>query len=185
MKILLRKMRRRISVTICVTVSCVSRVLERKVVGRFGGREGTLIGRGHGSSLGLRSRSGLRGCGLLTLLTIRALAQELEGIYHHLGSITLVAGLVGPLTGAETAFHKDLRAFVDVFFCHVGIITPQNEVVPFGVFADFSVAVTVTLRGSKRERSHLGIGGRILGIGFEVTYFRVFSNVTDEHDFVQ
>ena len=56
---------------------------------------------------------------------------------------------------------------------------------PFRVFTEFSVAVTEALRGGKAEGCYLCVCGGILGIGFKVTYFRVISNVTDKHYFVQ
>ena len=157
------------------------------------------------SGLGSVGRSWLlgggccRGCGLLlwgvtsgglgisALLrgVVGALAQELEGIHNYLRGVALVAGLVLPLAGAETALDIHLGAFPDIFFRYVGVVAPGNYVVPFRVFTDIAAAVTVSFRGCQGEGGYFGVCSCILGIGFKVTYFRVFSNVTDKHYFIQ
>ena len=134
----------------------------RAVVGRIHGRLG-------------RSCRGYRSY----ILAIRALTQKLQGIYHHFRCITFVAGLVCPLAGAQVSFDEHLGAFADELFCHVGRIAPSYDVMPFCIFTEFSVAVTVPFRSGKREGSNLGVAAGIVGIGFKVTYIGVFTNVTD------
>ena len=116
---------------------------------------------------------------------VRAFAQELESVHYNFRCVALVSGLVRPLACAKVAFDKDLRAFADEFLHYVGIAAPHDYVVPFRVFAEIAVAVPVAFRCSKGEGCNFCIVARIGRILFEVTYFRVFSNVTDQHDFVQ
>ena len=116
---------------------------------------------------------------------VRAFAQELESVHYYFRGVALITGLVRPLACAKVAFDKDLRAFADEFLHYVGIAAPHDYVVPFRVFAEIAVAVPVAFRGGKGEGCDFCIVARIGRILFEVTYFRVFSNVTDQHDFVQ
>ncbi len=143
----------------------------------------TLVSRALVAAAGLgRAVATLRGG---VSLTVRAAAQELEGVGHHLGGVAFVPGLIRPLAGAELTFDIELRAFVYEFFHDICVAAPDYDVVPFCVFPLLSVAVTVPFRCGQTERGHLHIGIGILGIGFKVTYFGVISNVTDKHYFVQ
>jgi hypothetical protein len=105
-------------------------------------------------------------------------AKELQGVHVYLSAGVLRTLLVRPGTGAEASFNVNLRAFADEPFCNVGRLSPGNYAVPFSILAGFSAAVFESLRGSQAECGHLCVS-------IKVTYFRVCTNVTDQHYFVQ
>ena len=83
-------------------------------------------------------------------------------------------------------FNVDLTAFVDELLHEVGVAAPGDDGVPFGVFAGFSVAVTEAFGRGQAEGGYFGVALGALGVGgIKVTDFRVVSNVTDEHYFIQ
>jgi hypothetical protein len=72
---------------------------------------------------------------------------------------------------------------VDELFRKVRGIPPRNDIVPFSIFSGLSAAVSEPLGGSKCEGGDLG--SLAAGISIKVTYIRVSSNVTDQHNFIQ
>ncbi len=176
--------------------------LEGQVIGGFSRGKRSLIGRrnrGLGLWSLLRLEAGRHGRRLLsrgllcrsvaTLITtliaalllpaVLALAKELDRIGNNLRRVALVTCLVCPLAGAELSLHIYLGALVDEFIHHVGLAAPYHYIMPLGIFAQLAAAVTVAFCSSKAKGCHLCIVLGILGIVFEVTYFRVVSNVTD------
>ena len=155
--------------------------LERKVVGCGLGGEIHRLGTPGGS----RRRSALhrrRRCHAILPLAVTA-AKKLHLVSYDFRGVTLAPVLVRPLTGTDTAFDIQLRPFVDILLGYVRETSPNDDVVPFGVFTLLAAAVCETLGSGKRECGNLG--SVALGISFKVTYFGVFSNVTDQHYFIQ
>ena len=107
---------------------------------------------------------------------------------HSLGMPLRVCGEVGSIIAAKVVevigTKIDIPRWRDAKQ-EVRVAAPGDDVVPFGVLAGFAVAVAVAFGGSKTEGCHFGIALRALGIGIKVTDFRVISNVTDQHDFVE
>ena len=134
-----------------------------------------------GGRLALRCRSLILA---LSAFGVIPLAEELEVVDADFGGVALVACLVGPGPGAQAAFYIELCAFADESLGHVSRVSPGYDVVPFGVFAEFSVAIPEPFGGCEGESGDF-CSLSILLISFEVTYFRVSTNVTDEHYFVE
>ena len=119
-----------------------------------------------------------------SILTIRTAAEQLDVVRHYLGSVLLDSRLVGVRTGAETALHEDLRSFMYEFFCKVCGIAPSNDVVPFRILSSLTAAISVPFSGCKRKSCDFASSSAAL-VSIKVTYIRVSSNVTDQHNFIQ
>ena len=102
---------------------------------------------------------------------------DLSGVFlHPLG--------VCVRSGPQASLDEDLGAFPYEFFSDVSGLSPGNDVVPFSVLPLFSVAVPVSFGRGKSECGHFG-SLACLAVSVEVTYFRISSNVTDQHYFVE
>ena len=119
-----------------------------------------------------------------SILTIRTAAEQLDIVRHHFGSVLLDSRLVGVRTGAETALHEDLRSFMYEFFCKVCGIAPSHDVVPFRILSSLTAAISVPFSGCKRKSCDFASSSAAL-VSIKVTYIRVSSNVTDQHNFIQ
>ena len=115
---------------------------------------------------------------LRSAFTLRPASEKLDGIRLNLGGVFLHTALVLIAAGAKTALDINLGSLVDKPLSHIGVCPPSDDVVPFGVLPEFTAAVLESFGGCKRK------GGN-LHISFEVTYFRISANVTDQHYFVK
>ena len=76
------------------------------------------------------------------------------------------------------AFDIDGGAFADIALGYVGQSSPEDYIVPFGVFVLLAVAVAIALGRGEGERCHFSVGA-VVRVSFKVTDFRVFADVTD------
>ena len=81
---------------------------------------------------------------------------------------------------------------------HIGIPSPGDYVVPFGVFPEIAAAVPESFRRRKRETCHLCGTGPCLstsvalgcavvsgGVRIDISYFRIFADIAYQHRFVE
>ena len=122
---------------------------------------------------------------ILRSLVVRFPAQKLQIVHRDFRGVSLVACLVSPRPGPQFAFNVNLCAFVDVFLRHISRISPGHDVVPFRVLSKFSIPVTIAFGRREGECRHLRASCIRVVVSIKITYFRVFSNVTDQHYFVQ
>ena len=120
---------------------------------------------------------------LLAVCGVGATSEQLKRIDGDFGSVSLGTGLIGIGACAKTSFDIELSSFPNEFLGHVGILPPGYDIVPFSVFAGFSVTVTVFFGRCKSKGCNFC---RLpsLGISIKVTYFGVTANVTDQNNFV-
>ena len=111
-------------------------------------------------------------------LIVCTAAQELNIVSNDFGGVAFCTALVIPFPGLETALNVELSTFLDVLLAKVSKTAPACNCVPFSVFSLLTVAVGVTLCGCYSEACNLSLA-------LEVTYFRVCTNVTDQHYFIK
>ena len=116
-------------------------------------------------------------------LVILTAAEKLEIVSIDFGSIFLDTLLVGIAPCTQATLNIKLGSLFHESLNHIGCLPPGNYVVPFGVFAQLSVAIPVTFCRSECKRGDLSAAA--LAVSFEVTYFWVSSDVTDKHYFVK
>ena len=116
-------------------------------------------------------------------LVILTAAEKLEIVSIDFGSIFLDTLLVGIAPCTQATLNIKLGSLFHESLNHIGCLPPGNYVVPFGIFAQLSVAIPVTFCRSECKRGDLSAAA--LAVSFEVTYFWVSSDVTDKHYFVK
>ena len=103
--------------------------------------------------------------------------------HHHFFGNDLHGGMLDaffifPATGLETAFDINLLAFDQILFANLSQVTPGDDIEPLGFGMTFAVDGIPGAAGGDGEGGYGATGGR-------VTHFRVASQVTNDHDFIQ
>jgi hypothetical protein len=106
-----------------------------------------------------------------------AATEKSNPLCNDFGHIPFVTALVVVASSADAALDKNLPAFGEILAARFTLLTPDNDVMPFGSF--LLVAVTVIPNfgrsdGKTRDRA----------TGRGEAKFRIFTEITDENHFV-
>ena len=112
------------------------------------------------------------------ILTVVAAADELHVFADDFRGPAVLAVLVGPFAGAQTAFDQDGAALAQIVLGEFGSAAEKNDAVPFGFFHGLAVAVLVAARGGNAQR---GDGGAAVG---GVADFRIGAEVAENNNLV-
>jgi hypothetical protein len=82
-----------------------------------------------------------------------AAAQELDALGDHLGDVALLAFLVVVLAAPDRALDEDLAALVQVLAAALGLLSPDDDVVPLGAFLLLPLLRGPRLGGRDRKRA--------------------------------
>src|SRR5450830_670697 len=107
-----------------------------------------------------------------------AAAQHLHLVGADFGAVFFDAGLVGPLAGAQRAFHIDLRTLAQVLACDFSQTAVEHHTVPLGGFLHFArLLVFPAVGGGDGDVGHLVAAGEGADLG-------VAPQVADDDDFI-
>jgi hypothetical protein len=96
-------------------------------------------------------------------------------VYVDLGDVTFLAvGFIDAVD--ELTLDGNFLTFLQVFFRNAGEFSPDDDIVPLGVFDLFAFLVFVRVRGCNGKPCLLAVAERF--------YFRIFSESSDELDAV-
>jgi hypothetical protein len=111
-------------------------------------------------------------------VTAAAAPEELDALGDHLGDVALLAFLVVVLAAPDRALDEDLAALVQVLAAALGLLSPDDDVVPFRPFLALAFLRGPLLGGRDREARD-GAAAR------REAELRILAEVTDQHHFVQ
>src|SRR5260370_96980 len=119
-----------------------------------------------------------RGCvGLLRQPGATAATKKLNTLCDGRGNIAFVAALVVVGTRANASFNVDLPPLRQVLTATLGLLTPDDDVVPFGSFLAFTIAVVPLFR-----RGDGKVGHRATRLG--IANIAIFTMLAAQNDFV-
>jgi len=72
-----------------------------------------------------------------------AAAEHSEVVGHDFEAGTLLAFLVLPFAGLDATFDEDERALLEVLLGDLGLLAPNDNLVPFGALLALAVAVLI------------------------------------------
>src|SRR5882672_3131742 len=150
---------------------------------------GNAAGRAAGTAVGVVSGRGMAfeviaagagacattgaGCGC----AFGAAAEHSEVVGYDFEAGALLAFLVLPLAGLDTAFDEDERALLEILLRDLRLLAPDDDFVPLGALLLFAVAVFV---GFVRGYGEIGDGLAAAG----VARFGIASQTANENNFV-
>jgi hypothetical protein len=106
-----------------------------------------------------------------------AAAKKLDPLCNDLGNVAFVAALVVVGTRANASLNIDLPPFRQVLTAAFGLLTPHDNVVPFGSFLALAIAVVPLFRCGDGKISHRAARLGIANIG-------IFTKISDQNDFI-
>src|SRR5215813_7166127 len=103
--------------------------------------------------------------------------QKPDPLSDDFGHISFVTVFVIVTAGSDTAFDKDLPTFGQVLPARFTLLSPDNNVMPFGSLLPIAIRVRPHFRCRNRKARHgTSSGGE--------TYLRIFSQIADQDCFV-
>jgi hypothetical protein len=119
-------------------------------------------------------------CGLVlpTMIGIAAITQHHHLIGYNLDTGVFLAFLIVPTPGLEASLYVNLLPFGKVLFTNLGQITPGYNVEPLSLRMPLSISAVPRPADCHRVSGY-GTARRC------ITHFGVFSQMTDNHYFIQ
>jgi hypothetical protein len=80
--------------------------------------------------------------------------QESNALSDNLGNVSFVAALVIIATGSDAALDKDLSTFSQILTARFTLLSPNDDIMPFGSLLPIAVRVRPLLRRGDGEARH-------------------------------